>query len=362
VSARAAIALAVAVGLSASSAYAQSTAWVFVGESVPSGADEAFLRLGRARGAPVGREVPGQVGEAPRARLRRAVEAYVGLAFPDALARLRALENEVVAHGGAGLSRGELIQLFAVRAAARYNVGDEAAAWDDLAQVAAFAPARPLDPALFPPRVVEAERRAAEALSTSGRLLLSATPVDAQITVDGEVLGRGRVETIAAAGRHFVRAERAGFRAVGRAVSLGGDGAEVALTLAPTEPPTAELLARQGAVYGARRVVGAWSGGAAGAPTIELALVDVPSAQLRARGQIVDDARLTTGALAQAVDPLLARDAAPPERPPWHRRPLTWIVVGSVAAAAALAIGLGVGLSGADRGGFAARVDLGAAR
>jgi hypothetical protein len=336
-------------------AHAADTAFVFVGENDPSGADEAFLRLGRNRDLPTAREQPGRLQEPPRARLAKAVEAYARLQLDDARARLDSLESEVAATGGAGLDRGELIELFATRAAVRFAAGNEAQAWDDLLQVAAFAPARPLDPARFPPRVIETEKRAAEALAAGGKLSAGVTPADADLFVDGLAVGRGAAEAVLPAGRHFVRAERPGFTSAGKTLEIarGGD-AQVALTLASRSAPAVGEFTRAAAVLGARRVVGGFIGARGDAPTLELLYVGTTGGDVRARAQL-DVARLTTAELEAAVDRMVP---PPSDKRPWFKRPLVWGLVGGGLAAAALAVGLGVGLSGGHVAGWSAHVDL----
>ncbi len=343
----------------AAAAEPSDTAFVFAGESDPSGADDAFLRAGRSRGAKVAREVPGHLEEEPRSRLQKAVEAYARLQLPDARDRLDALETEAAATGGVGLGRGELIELFATRAAVRLAGGGEAAAWDDLLQVATFAPARPLDPARYPPRVLEAERRAAEALTIGGKLAVSVLPVDASVFVDGLVLGRGSVEAVLPTGRHFVRAERAGFTAAGRTIEVGQTGAAASLSLTARPVPSSELLTRSAGLLSASRVVGAWIDTHDGAPVLELSVIDVATGQVRARAQL-ETARVTSSDLDAVLGRLLPVSATAPRR--WFRRPLVWGLVGGVVAAAALSVGLGVGLSPGRVGGWSAHVDLQGAR
>jgi hypothetical protein len=346
----------VAVG----AAHAAEPAVVFVGEPDPSGADEALLALGRARGLPVAREQTGSLAEEPRARLHKAVEAFARLLLPDARARFDALEAEAAASGGAGFTRGELIELFASRAALRLTAGEEGAAWDDLLQVAAFSPARPLDPARFPPRLVETARRAAEALVAGGKLLLSVRP-DAALYVDGLAVGRGQVEVVLPAGRHFVRAERAGFTAAGRTVEISPAGAQVALLLSPRPAPPSESYLARASQLGAHRVVGAWISARGETPLLELSLAEVATGRVRGRTSLELSARLGEATLAAALDRLVPPASIAPPPPLWKRRWL-WGVVGGALAATALSVGLGVGLSAQHVDGFSARVDLRGAR
>jgi hypothetical protein len=323
----------------ASAAEPASTAFVFAGEPDPSGADETFLRLGRARQRPSQREQPARLEEEPRARLQRAIEAYVRMQLAD----------------------GELVELFATRAAVRSAAGNEAGTWDDLLQVAAFSAARPLDPARFPPRVVDTERRAAATLAVSGKLRLSAAPADAVVLIDGLVLGRGAVEVVLPAGRHFVRAERAGFSSAGRSVEVGAAGLSLSLSLSARPAPPSELFTRAAAVLGARRVVGAWIGAHGEIAVLELAVVDGATGEVRARSQ-VEVARLTDSALAAAVESIAPAPTRSPPPRPWQRRPWVWIVAGGLTSAIALGVGLGVGLSGERAGGWSAHIDLRGAR
>jgi hypothetical protein len=341
-------------------ARAGDAAFVFVGEPDPSGADEAFLKLGVARGAPVAREQPGSVAEDPRARLQKAIEAYARLQLPDARARLDALEAEVAASGGAGLDRGELVELFATRAAVRSAAGDEGATWDDLLQVAAFAPSRPLDPARFPPRLVETERRAAESLSTSGKLMVSAS--DASIFVDGLDVGRGQIEVVVPAGRHFVRAARAGFSPSGRTVEVSAQGASLTIPLSARAAPPIDLFVQRAQMAGSRRVLGAYIGARNGGAVLELLLAEVATGVVRGRVTLDVGARLSESALESAVDALLPPPPTEHPRAPWYKRPLVWGIVGGVVAATALSVGLGVGLGGDHVAGFSIRVDLKGAR
>jgi hypothetical protein len=344
----------------AAAARAATPALVFVGDADPSGADEALLALGRSRGAPVAREPLGNLGEEPRARLAKAVEAFARLLLPDARARLDALEGEAAASGAAGLTRGELVELFATRATLRLTAGNEGGAWDDLLQVAAFSPGRPLDPARFPPRVLETERRAAEALAAGGKLAFSAVPADATLFVDGLAQGRGTVELVLPAGRHFVRAERAGFTGAGHTVEISPQGmpASLSLTLQPRPAPPVKSFIERATQ---KQVVGAWIGARDNVAVLELALIEVATGQVRGRASLPLGPALTDSALATALDVLVPPSSTAPP-PPLYKRPWLWAVVGGVAAAAALSIGLGVGLSSHHIDGFSARVDLQGAR
>ena len=351
---------------------AAAQTYLYVGEPDPNGADQAFLALARRHGATAARESPGHLeGESPSARLSEAIAAYDALRFSDAIAALDSIDREVTVSGGGRLTQGELIDLHAYRAAARMALGEESSAWDDLVALAVLAPLRPLDPAHFSPRLIDAARRAAKTVTVSGTLVLSARPPDALLIVDGQLVGRGRVGVSRPVGRHLVRAERSGFLPSGQAIDLPSAGVEATLTLTPAPVPTAAQLAAWGAVAGARHVVAAFVTGSDEGASLALDLVDVAARRVVARAQVKDDEHLTTAEIAAAIDSLWsnlivpsanapAREAAAARSRRWYRSPLLWSVAGGLAAAA-LGIGLGVGLSGPGPG-ASTHVELGPAR
>ena len=343
-------------------AHANELAFVWWGEPDPSGVDQAFLALARRRGAAAVRETPGRASDEPlTARLARALQLQQSLDLKGAIAAFDELERDAVARGGGTLSEGELTDLYAHRAGAHAALGDDADAWDDLLEAAALAPGRALDPARFPPRLIEASRRAREALPAPGTLAVTVQPADAVVIVDGQLYGKGHVEVARSPGRHFVRAERAGFVSSGRVVESRAGTTEVKLTLAPAVPPSAADLARRGAVVDAERIVGGYIAGGAHA-SVTMMFVD-RSGKLLGRESVPIDADLTTGALGAMVDALIGdseRKGAPPLPVAWYKRPLVWGLAAGVAAAA-LGVGLGVGL-GTRESGVGTRVDLGPAR
>lgn len=343
-------------------AHANELAFVWWGEADPSGVDQALLALARRRGAAAVRETPGRAVDNPlTARLARALSLQQSLDLKGAVAAFDDVEREAVARGGGTLSEGELTDLYAHRAGAHAALGDEADAWNDLVEAAALAPGRSLDPARFPPRLIETARRARESLPPSATLVVTAQPADAVIIVDGQLYGRGRVEVARSPGRHFVRAERAGFVAGGRVVESAGATTDVRITLAPATAPTSSEIARRGALADANRIVGGYIAGGAHA-TLTLVLVERSGRALGKASLAVDD-QLTSGALAGAVDTLLGdaehRGTAPPPVA-WYRRPLVWGIAGGLAAAA-LGVGLAVGLANRE-GGVGTHVDLGPAK
>src|SRR5262249_53969513 len=157
-------------------------------------------------------------------------------------------------------------------------------------------------------------------------------PADAVIIVDGQLYGKGHVEVPRPAGRHFVRAERAGFVAAGRVVetgsgATGSSATEAKLTLTPAPAPSALELARRGTLANGARAVGAFVGGGQRA-TLTLLYVDAAGRTLGKSTLPVDD-QLTSGALAAAVDALVgsvAGETVARAPQPWWRRPWVWAV------------------------------------
>ena len=354
--------IACALAVAAGAAHGAETAFVWWGEPDPSGVDQAFLALARRRGAEAVRETPGRPHDEPlSAALAHALSLQQALDLKGAIAAFGEVERDAIARGGGTLSEGELTDLYAHRAGAHAALGDEADSWNDLVEAAALAPGRALDPARFPPRLIEASRRAREALPPAGTLVVVAQPADAVIIVDGQLYGRGRVEVPRPPGRHFVRAERAGFVAGGRVVESGAGSTEVRLVLTPATAPTSEELDRRGALVGASRTVGGYIAGGAHA-ALSLVLVERGGRVVGRRALPIDE-QLTSGALAAAVLALVgdedARVVAPLPRP-WYRRAWVWGVAGG-AVAVGLGVGLGVGLTNRDSG-VGTRVDLTGAR
>ncbi len=356
------VAIALVSLVAAGVAHANEAAFVWWGEPDPSGVDQAFLALARRRGAAALRETPGRAQDEPlSAALARALALQQALDLKGAVAAFNDVEREAIARGGGTLSEGELTDLYAHRAGTHAALGDDADSWNDLIEAAALAPGRSLDPARFPPRLIEASRRAREALAPAGTLVVVAQPADAVIIVDGQLYGRGRVEVPRPGGRHFVRAERAGFVAGGRVIESGEGTTEVRLTLVAAAAPSPEELARRGALADAARTLGGYIAGGAHA-TLTLVLVE-RGGRVVGKSALPLDEQLTSGALAADVFALLGEQNAhgvSPLPPPWYRRPLVWGLAGG-AVAVGLGVGLGVGLANRDNG-VPTRVELGSAR
>lgn len=376
-----------AFACAATEARAQPTAAPVVvlwGAPDASGADAALTRWAQRRGLAVVRELPATAeATTPTAAATLAAgrAAYRALRLDEAARALDDAAALAAESGGAGLARGDLVELAVLRAACRLARGDEGAAWDDLLAAAAIAPDRPLDPAAWPPRLVAEARRAAMALGPAVSLELVVTPPDAALFVDGEPLARGTVATTLRPGRHLVRAERAGFAPRGQAIVVAAGVARARLTLSAVAPPTAAAIAARAAMArgeGARgEVLGAWIGETdGGGVALHLAAIGV-GGEPRGAAAVALSPALTDGEVAAAAERLMP---APPSAPraggvapsptedpaatAKRRRARAWTIGGAVAGAAAavaLAVGLGVGL-GLSGSGLGVHVDLRGAR
>jgi hypothetical protein len=156
--------------------------------------------------------------------------------------------------------------------------------------------------------------------------------------------------------------------ATARTVELAAPALETHLLLVAAPQPSAEALARRGALAGATGTLGAFlRPNRAGRPELTLWLLGAGGGN-EGRRTLVADATLTTAALAAAIDALLGDGAALTASqalrpaPPWWKRAWPWAVGAGVAGAAVgLGVGLGVGLAPHGQG-LAAHVDLGPAR
>jgi len=348
---------------------AESVAVLLSGRADASGPEAILSGWAERRALPVLREA---VASTPvpsvRARMEGARIAYRALQIPDALQALEAVAVEAAASGAAGLGRGDLVDAALLGAACHLLHGDETAAWDGALAAVALAPDRPLDPAAWPPRLVAEVKRAEVASVATSAVFwaVSVLPADAELFVDGEPAGRGASTLRLRPGRHYVRAERAGFAPAGHAVALAPGRSEDALQLVPLAPPTPRALWARATVGGARRALAAWvSAGADGEPLFHLALVDEQG--LGAEATVPIGPGLVPAEIEAAADRLLPvktvafRAPRPIDTDGPRRRRLAWGLGLGIGAAAILAVGLGVGL-GLGGPGFNAHVDLGPAR
>lgn len=274
----------------------------------------------------------------------RAIELYDGLRIDEAITALDAAFDEVRASGAAGLRPSELSDLFLYRGLAFQQKGDAGHAWDDLVRAVSVDPTRVLDPARFPPRVVQAVQRAASQVrgQAMGRLVV-VTPAGCTLFVDDREIAAPPELPY---GEHFLRVECPGERTAASVVVLARERQEVEAPRARTPSVDDEALVRLGRERGARTIliVGVVVSGA-GPPTARLRLREVPSGTLVAEASVALPAGGNGAATARAAaERLIARAQGPtgglptsaPRPTSWYERPWVWGAVGVAITAAVL--------------------------
>ncbi|HEX8114381.1 MAG TPA: hypothetical protein VF516_41915, partial [Kofleriaceae bacterium] len=127
----------------------------------------------RAGAAVIDRSPTASAVPATASILKRGIDAYDALRFDEAwqtLDEVRALADRT---GAAGLSQGQLADLFLYRGLVRIQQGELSAYWDELVTSVTIDPVRVLDPARFPPRVATELARVHEALRDRKRATLA---------------------------------------------------------------------------------------------------------------------------------------------------------------------------------------------
>src|SRR5262249_14268030 len=108
----------------------------------------------KAGAAPIDRSPPPPAAPDAARFIRLGIEAYDALRLEDALAALDHARAAIDRSGAAGVTTAQLADLFLYRSLVRTQQGDAPGAWDELVIAATIDPARVLDPARFPPRVI----------------------------------------------------------------------------------------------------------------------------------------------------------------------------------------------------------------
>lgn len=263
----------------------------------------------------------------PRPLIRRGIAAYGGLELEAALAALDAAAALVDQTGAAALDTTLLGDLFLYRAMTHASKGDDARSWDDLLVVAALDPTRVLDPAGFPPRVVErfGQARAQIAASPRGRVKLTGPPA-CRVRIDGAIATTRELDL--PFGRHWLDAACDGFAPVRHRLVVDRVAMDAPIAGTAIAAPDDTALLIQARTASARALVAVTLRG--------------PSALVRRLGvDGKEQDRITLGTtepreIATAVSRLLA----PPERErahePWYRNRWVWAGAGAVIAGAIL--------------------------
>ena len=269
--------------------------------------------------SPTATQVP-----ATAATLKRGIEAYDALRYDDAwetLDEARALADRT---GAAGLSQGQLADLFLYRGLVKIQQGELNAYWDELVTSVTIDPVRVLDPARFPPRVASELSRVHQALVDRKRATLAVdAPPGCTVLVDGAAASAvGSAQPLV--GSHWVYVTCADRAPWGTRVELTGDQLVVARN-PQLAPPTDDEVLIQARTAGARAFVAVEI--RSGVGTARLVGVDGRERDRRSVAVTGDLAPL-----AGAVRELLA----PIPRTHWYEARWAWAAGAAVVAAAIL--------------------------
>ena len=181
------------------------------------------------------------------------------------------------------------------------NIGDKRTSASTFGDLARLRPDFRIDPAEFPPAVIEAfeKARQAEAKLAKGRMVVTTTPPGAQVFVDEVARGVTPLTVPASPGTHFVRVALDGHLGVTQTVTVASYAKhDIALTLEKNLPRAAlqqlELLSTTGGPPGSLTEPAAMVAGAVQADGVVLGIV-----ALSLQGYVVSMAWLQPGAPAQ---------------------------------------------------------------
>ena len=198
---------------------------------------------------------PPPVVETPKF-LQRGRDAYDALRLDEAQAALDQARELADRTGAAGLGQSQLSDLFLYRALVRVTPpqNDAAAAWDELITAIVVDPSRTLDPARFPPKVVELFARAHDTVlrdHPQATLAVDA-PAGCVVLIDGTAVAGPVLRTT---GPHWVRVTCADHAPSGTRVDLTSLGAHIPANPIAYAPPSDADLLVQARVSGARAMI-----------------------------------------------------------------------------------------------------------
>jgi len=257
--------------------------------------------------------------------LARAIAAYDALQLDEARAVLDQARDLADRTGAAGLTTAQLSDIFLYRGLVKVQLGDETSAWDELVTAIAVDSSRELDPARFPPKVVEQFRRAKDTLlhDRPAPDLQMDAPAGCTSFVDGAASsGKAHLP----AGPHWIRVACPDRLPWGQRIDLTTVGAHLAPDPSPYAPPSDAELLVQARVAGARGLVIAEVHGA-----VATARIVSPDGRERDRRTVTITGDLAP--LAAAVGDLLTPAS---EHHHWYQSKWAW--AGGAAALAALVL------------------------
>ena len=287
----------------------------------------------KAGAAPIDRSPPAATPPDTARLIHLGIQAYDALRLEDAMAALDRARDAVDKTGAAGITTAQLSDLFLYRALVRTQQEDTNGAWDELVMAATIEPARVLDPARFPPRVLADWERARTTLADRPHAQLA---VDAPAGCTVEVDGGEPVTAVTIGGPHWVRATCPDRAPWGQRVVVVAPGTTLVASPAVLSPPSDADVLIQARSAGARAIVVAEAHGGTG--TARLIGIDGHEQDRRTvvlRGDLAP--------LADAVSDLLVPTVVVHHH--WYQS--KWVyVAGAVAIAAAILIPTTAALAG----------------
>jgi hypothetical protein len=282
--------------------------------------------VGHARGAAVIDRSPAPPATVETALfLKRGIDAYDAIRWPDALVALNQARDLADKTGAAGLTRAQLSDLFLYRGLVLVAQGDETAAWDELVEALIIYPSRTLDPSQYAPKVAALLARVQEDVAMkhpTSKLEVDA-PQGCTTRIDGEpVVGA----VLRPTGGHFVRVECADHEPYGLRVDLATLGSVIPASSKAYEAPSETEVLIQARSANARAVIVV----EVRASLATIRLVGIDGRERDRRSVTVTRGDLTP--VAAIVDEMLAPVIVKHEA--WYRSRWAWVTGVAILTAA----------------------------
>ena len=293
--------------------------------------------VGRARGVAVIDRSPAPPATVETEQfLARGIVAYTAIRLDTATSLLEQARELADKTGGAGLTRGQLSDLFLYRGLVRAAQGNDGAAWEELVEALVIYPARTLDPSQYAPKISALLARVQEDVATkhpTAKLVLEA-PQGCTSLIDGEPVA-GAV--LRPTGPHFARVVCPDHEPWASRVDLTARDMHLVASPRPYEAPSETDILIQARSANARALVVVEVHG----DLATVRLVGIDGRELDRRSTTVHHGDLA--AVATVVDGMLAPPSLAHE--PWYRTRWAWVTV-AVLATAAIAIPITAAIAG----------------
>lgn len=303
----------------------------------PGTAIQPIEAVGRTRAVAVIDRSPAPPATVETAQfLARGRAAYTAIRLDEAMSLLDQARELADKTGGAGLTRGQLSDLFLYRGLVRAAQGNDGAAWEELVEALVIYPARTLDPAQYAPKTAALLARVQEDVATkhpTAKLVLDA-PQGCRALIDGEPVA-GAV--LRPTGPHFARVTCPDHEPWASRVDLTALEMHLVASPKPYEAPSDTDILIQARSANARAVIVVEVRG----DLATVRLVGIDGRERDRRSAAVPHGDLAP--VATIVDAMLAPPALVHE--PWYRSRWAW-VSGAVLVTAAVAIPITAAIAG----------------